>query len=83
MSYDYDDDWYYESERYAQDHPELVEFIQGLQDELTKRYKYIAELERQNNSMLRLIHMNDQKQALMEVSPEFAEEMKRLENGQS
>jgi len=49
-----------------------------LQAELDANYKYIAELERANSSMLRLIQANDQKQALMEASPEFAEAMNKI-----
>lgn len=73
------DEWYYEPERYVQDHPELVGYIEELQDELTESYKYIAELEQANGSMMALIQMNDQKQALMEASPEFAEAIKKIE----
>lgn len=49
------------------------------EQELKDAYAYIAKLEQANKSMLTLIHLNDQKAALMELDPEFAEAMTRLD----
>lgn len=81
MAYEYDE-WFYEPERYAQDHPELVKHIQALEDQLSEAYAYSSQLAQANSSMMRLIQANDQKQALMEASPEFAEAMGKID-GQS
>jgi hypothetical protein len=72
------EEWFYEPERYVQDHPELVEMIKELEEANVSLLTHNHQLVQANSSMMRLIQANDQKQALMEASPEFAEAMNKI-----
>lgn len=57
---------------------ELERTVQDLEEELSELHKYASKLEQANTSMMSLIHINDQKQALMEESSEFKEAIEKL-----
>lgn len=71
------EEWFFDKRRYKHN-PDLVEHVEYLQESIGHYKTYINDLEQANSSMMRLVQLNDQKQALMEASPEFGEELKKL-----
>lgn len=78
MSWLRDNDWEWNPKNYKHN-PDLVAFVEYQQEEIKHLYTYTSELERANETMMRLIQLNDKKQALMEASPEFAEALVKIE----
>jgi len=56
---------------------------QELEDMILIQRTHIRKLTEANSSMMKLIQANDQKTALMEASPEFAEAMSKIDVPQS
>jgi uncharacterized membrane protein (DUF106 family) len=54
-------------------------YVEELEEEIKALKERIESLDRSNNTMLHLIQLNDQKQALIEASPEFAEAVLKIE----
>jgi len=57
---------------------EYGEYERGYEDCHNELFPELENLRRANTSMMRLIQLNDQKTALMEASPEFAEAMNKI-----